>query len=156
MALDRDLRPDLDDRVELDVAVLLAGGDVDLGRRDHVDVLGLDRLDVVLGQRVAQGLVACRLGAESRLEQLAGRLAGPESRELHLVGELAERGVDRALEIGRGDRDVELDLVAFEGLDGRRDGHGAAHSIRRPPRTVRSFTSHREPASADQRMTVVC
>jgi hypothetical protein len=25
---------------------------------------------------------------------------------------------------------VELDFVAFEGLDGRRDGHGADHSIR--------------------------
>ena len=125
MADDGDLRAHLDDGVELDVAVVLAGGDVDLGRRDHVDVLGLDRLDVVLGQRVAQGLVARRLGAQARLEQLAGRLAGPEPRHLHLVGELAERGVDRALEIGRRNCDVELDLVAFEGLDGRRDGHGA-------------------------------
>ena len=133
VALDRDLRPDLDDGVELDIALFLARGDVDLGRRDHVDVLGLDRLDVVLGQRVAERLVARRLGAHSRLEQPAGGLAGPESRELHLLGELAERGVDGALEIGRGDRDVQLDLVAFERLDRRRDSHGARHSIRRPP-----------------------
>ena len=133
---DRDLRAHLDDGVEFDVALVLAGGDVDLGRRDHVDVFGLDRLDVVLGQGVAQGLVAGRLGAEPRLEQLAGRLAGPEARQLHLVGELAERGVDRTLEIGRGDRDVQLDLVAFERLDGRRDGHGARHCIRRPARTA--------------------
>ena len=128
---DGDLRAHLDDGVELDVAVVLAGGDIDLGRRDHVDVLGLDRLDVVLGQGVAQGLIARRLGAEARLQQLAGRLAGPEPGQLHLVGELAERSVDRTLEIGRGDRDVELDLVAFEGLNGRRDGHGGRHSIRR-------------------------
>ena len=106
------------------------GGDLDLGRRDHVDVLGLDRLDVVLGQRVAQGLLACRPRCPRRASSsLPGRLAGPESGDAHFPGELAERGVDRALEIGGGDRDVQLDLVAFERLDRRRDGHGAGHSI---------------------------
>ena len=117
VALERDLGADLDDRVELDVAVVFARGDVDLGRGDHVDRLGVDRFDVVLGQRVAQRLVARGLGAETRFEQTAGCLAGPEAGELHLVRELAERCVDGALEVGGRNGDVEADLVAFERLD---------------------------------------
>ena len=66
------LRAHLDDRFELDVAVVLAGGDLDLGRRDHVDVVLGDRVDVELGQRVAQRLLARHVGAEASLEQLAG------------------------------------------------------------------------------------
>ena len=120
MALDGDDRSHLDDRVELDVADLLAGRDVDLGRRDHVDVLGDDRLGVVLGERVAQRLVARHLGAEASLEQPAGSLAGTEARHLHFLRQLAERGVDRLLEVFRRDRDVEADLVVFERFD-RRD-----------------------------------
>ena len=65
------LRADLDDGVELDVAVVLAGGDLDLGRRDDVDVVLVDRVDVVLGQRVLQRLLARDLGAEARFEQIA-------------------------------------------------------------------------------------
>ena len=147
MTLDRDLGPDLDDGVELDVALFLAGGDVDLRRRDHVDVLGDDRLDVVLGQRVAQRLVACRLGADARLEQLAGRLAGPESRDLHLLGQLAERGVDGALEVGGGDRDVEADLVAFERFDRRRDETWGCAVYSPASRTSLILPSHSRTAS---------
>ena len=117
VARDGDDGTHLDDGVELDVAVVLARGDVDLGRRDDVDRLGDDGVGVVLGQRVAQRLLACDLGAETGLEQPAGRLAGTEPRDLHLAGELAERGVDRLLELLRGDRDVQLDLVALERID---------------------------------------
>ena len=119
MALDGDDRAHLDDGVELDVARLLAGGDVDLRRRDDVDVFGDDGLGVVLGQRVAQRLLAADLGAEARLEQPARGLAGPEARDPHLLGELAERGVDRLLESSAGIGDVEPDLVAFERFDRR-------------------------------------
>ena len=95
------LRADLDDRVELDVAVFLAGGDLDLGRRDDVDVVLGHRVDVVLRQRVLQRLLARDVGAEPRLEQLARRLAGPEARDAHLARQLAERGVDRLVELVR-------------------------------------------------------
>ena len=128
MTVDGHLRANLDDGVELDVALLLPGGDVDLGRRDDVDVLGLDRFGVVATQRVAQRLVARDLGPHPSLEQPTRGLARAEAGHLHLTGELAERGVDRGLEVGRGNGDVESDLVPFESLDGRRHGHGAEHS----------------------------
>ena len=111
------LRAHLDDRFELDVAVVLAGGDLDLGRRDHVDVVLGDRVDVELGQRVAQRLLARDLGAEAGLEQPARRLARTEAGHAHLVRQLAERRVDRPLEFVGRDRDVELDLVALDRLD---------------------------------------
>ena len=60
------LRAHLDDGLELDVAFVLAGGDLDLRRRDHVDVVLGDRVDVELGQRVAQRLLARGFGAEPR------------------------------------------------------------------------------------------
>ena len=72
------LRPDLDDGVELDVAVFLAGRDLDLGRRDDVDVVFVHRVDVVLGQRVLQRLFARDVAAEARLEQTPRRLARTE------------------------------------------------------------------------------
>ena len=98
------LRTDLDDRVELDVAVVLTGGDLDLGRRDDVDVVLVDRVDVVLGQRVLQRLLARDVGAEPRFEQPPRRLARTEARDANFAGELAERGVDRPLELVGRDR----------------------------------------------------
>ena len=77
---------------------------------------------VVLGQRVAQRLVARDVGAEARFEQRARGLAGTEAGDLHLVRELAERGVDGLLELVRRDGDAQADLVAFERFDGRREG----------------------------------
>ena len=127
------LRAHLDDGVELDVAVFLAGGDLDLGRRDHVDVVLGDRVDVELGQRVAQRLLARHVGAEARLEQPAGALPGTEARDAHLARELAERGVDRPLEFVGRDRDVELDLVALDRLD--RALHKEEAVYRGPSRT---------------------
>ncbi len=128
VALDADLGAHLDDGVELDVAGVLARGDVDLRRRDGVDVLGLNRLGVVVGQRVAQRLFAPDLAAEPRLQEPPRRLARAEAGHLHLVRELAEGRVDGPFEVGRRDRHVEANLVVFENFDGRRDGHGVAQS----------------------------
>ena len=94
-----DDRADLDDGVELDVAVLLARGDLDLGRGDRVEVLGDDGVGVEVGQPVLQRLLARDLGAEAGFEDAAGCLAGPEAGDPHLAGQLAERGVDRGLEL---------------------------------------------------------
>ena len=132
VALDRDLGTHLDDRVELDVAFFLARGDVDLGRRDDVDALGDDGFEIELGQRVAQRLIAGDLGAEAGLEDAARRLPGPEAVDLHLVGELAERGVDGPLEFGGGDGDVEANLVVVERFDRGLERHGATQPTRAP------------------------
>ena len=111
------LRAHLDDGFELDVTLFLARGDLDLGRRDHVDVVFGDRVDVELGQPVAERLLARDVGAHPSFEQPAWRLARAETGHPNLTRQLAERGVDRLLEfIGR-DRDVELDLVALDRLD---------------------------------------
>src|SRR5205085_1230290 len=77
--------------------------------------------------RVTQRLVACHLGAEAGLEQPPRRLARPEAGDLHLTRELAERGVDRLLEVGRGNGDVEPDLVALERFDRGLERHGDAN-----------------------------
>ena len=139
VALDRDLGTHLDDGVELDVAVFLARGDVDLGRRDHVDALGDDGFEVELGQRVAQRLIACDLGAEPGFEDAPRRLAGTEAVDLHLVRELAERRVDRPLEVGGRDRDVQTNLVVVERFrqrSGETWGYAAYSWTSRPPAPV--------------------
>ncbi len=123
------------DRFELDVAVVLARGDLDLGRRDHVDVVLVDRVDVELGQRVAQRLLARDVGAEAGLQQLAGRLAGTEPGNAHLASQLAERRVDCPLELTGRNRDVELDLVALDRLDRALHKEGAVYR-RAPPAPV--------------------
>ena len=104
----------LDDRVELDGTRLLARGDLDLGRGDHVEVLAHHGVGVEARQPVLERLLPADLGTEAGLEQAARGLAGPEPGDAHLVGELAERGIDRRFELGLRDRDVELDPVGFE------------------------------------------
>ena len=137
-------RAHFDDGFELDVARFLAGGDLDLRRRDDVDVVGLDRLDVVLGQRVAQRLLARGVGTEARFEQLARRLAGTEAGHAHLARQLLERAVDGPLEFVGRDRDPQLDLVAVEFLDRalhKEEGvYPAPNAFPTPGETPRSVT----------------
>ena len=64
-----------------------------------------------------QRLLAGRGQADAGLEDAARRLAGAEAREADLAGDLAERRVDVAVELGLVDLDRQLDLVALEGLD---------------------------------------
>ena len=124
VAGDLDGRPHLDHGVEGDVARLLAAGDVDLRRRDHVDVVLDDGRRVVLGQRVVQRLLPTRQRAEPGLEDLAGRLARTEAGKPDLAGDLLEGGVDRRLELTGVDLDGQLDLVALEGFDGALHAEG--------------------------------
>jgi hypothetical protein len=77
-----------------------------------------DRLGVVLGYGVVQGLAPTDGRAEAGLQHPARRLAGPEARDAHLPGQLAERRVDVLFELDLVDLDADLDLVALERLDG--------------------------------------
>ena len=77
----------------------------------------LDRLGVVLREGVLERLAPGRLRADAGLEQLAGRLAGPEPGDADLAGDALERGVDLVLELCVVDLDRQLDLVALDGLD---------------------------------------
>ena len=117
VAADRDDRTHLDDGVERDRTLVLAGGDLDVGRGDHVDVVLAHRLRVVRRERLAQRLFPTDVLAELRLEHAAGRLARPEARQAHLAGDAAEGGVEVLFELRLVDLDGDLDPVPLEGLD---------------------------------------
>ena len=75
-------------------------------------------LGQVLRDGVAQRLLAGRRDADAGLEDAPRRLAGAEAGQADLAGDLLERGVDVAVELGLVDLDGQLDLVALlEGLE---------------------------------------
>ena len=119
-----DRRAHLDDGVERDGAALVAAGDVDLRRGDDVDVVLDDGRGVVLRQRVLQRLLPSGQRPDAGLDDLAGRLAGPEALDAHLAGDLLERRIDGLLELLLVDLDGELDLVPLEGFDGGSHAEG--------------------------------
>ncbi len=125
VAGDGDLGAHLTRGVEGDRALLGAARHLDLGRRDEVDVVLAHGLGQVLGDGVLQCLLAGGADADAGLEHPARRLAGAEPREADLTGDLLERLVDVAVELGLVDRDRHLDLVPLEGL------HGAVHRASR-------------------------
>ena len=89
-----------------DVALVLARGDVDLGRGDDVDLVLGDRLRRSTRGGRAGGRRPGRLGADAGLEELAGRLAGPEPGDADLPGDALEGGVDLLVELGLVDLDA--------------------------------------------------
>ncbi len=94
-------RAHLDHRVERDRTLVLAGGDVDLGPRDGIE-LGVDhRTRVEVRQRLAQRLGPQRTRAtHARLEHLARHLAGTKARYPHLTGKRPHDVTDGAVDLG--------------------------------------------------------
>ena len=79
------------------------------GRGDEVDVVLAHRVGEVHRDRVAERLLAGGGEPDAGLEHLARRLAGAEAGQADLVGDLAERLVDVAVELRLVDRDRQLD-----------------------------------------------
>ena len=138
VATDGDHRAHLDDGVERHRTFVLARGDLDLRRGDHVDVVLAHRLRVVGGKRLSQRLFAADVLAELRLEHAARRLARPEAGKAHLPGDPAEGGVEIALELRFVDLDGDLDPVPLEGLD---DSLHRGVSVPAAPRRSRTMLS---------------
>ena len=81
VAADLDGGPDFDHGLEGDRPLVLPVGDVDLGGHDGVDLVFTKGLRVVVGQRLAEGLLPSEPRAEPGFEDLAGPCrAGPGMR----------------------------------------------------------------------------
>ena len=113
------LRAYFDDRVEAHRTRLLPRGDVDLGRRDDIDVVFDHRLGVIDRKGLTQRFLSADVDTEPGFEHLARRLARSEPRQANLLGKAFERGVDFTLELSGIDLYAELDLVRLYGFDGR-------------------------------------
>ncbi len=96
--------------------------DVDLGHRHRDDLLGLQRLGVVVRQRVLHGLLGDHTRADALLDEATRRLAGAEPGQGDLLGQLLGGDVERLLDARRFDLDGQLDLHRVDGLDGRLHG----------------------------------
>ena len=130
---DAHARPHLDDGVERDRTILAARGDVDLGRRDHVDVVLADGLRVVLGECLAQRLLTRRGAADARFEDATGCLAWTKPGNAHFACDATKRRVHRFVELRLVDLDRNLDLVVLEGLDGALHRPGSIPARRERP-----------------------
>jgi hypothetical protein len=128
--------PHLHHGVERHRPGLLAGGDVDVGGGDDVDVVLAHGLGEVVGQRLAQRLLPGHVPAEAGLEDPARRLAGPEARDPDLPRDPAEGVVDRPFELRLVDLDGQLDLVALKGLEGGPHKGGSVLVVARSPGMV--------------------
>ena len=83
-----DLGADVDLGGEGQLLAVLLFGHLDLRLADRLDFRFRDRLSISRGQRLVDDLVQHRLPAEAGLQQLQGRLAGPEPGQPHLPGQL--------------------------------------------------------------------
>ena len=114
-----DLGPHLQRGVERHRSLFAPTGDLDLRRVDDVDLVLAHGLGEVLRDGVVERLFAGGGDADAGLEHAARRLAGTETGEAHLLGDLAERPVDVAIELALVDGDRQLDLVALDLLQRR-------------------------------------
>ncbi len=110
--------PDLDGGGEDAAFGLVEGVDVDLRLGDGIDVLGLQRLAVVLVEGLLHRGLRDHALTEALLQQPAGHLALAETRQVHLLCELTGGAVHGLLDALGLDLDGELDLDGVYRLDG--------------------------------------
>ena len=79
---------------------------------------------VVVGKRLLYRLLTAGGHADAGIQELAGRLAGPEPGKADLLGYASEGGLDGNLELGLVDGDGQPDPVAIQSFK------GAVHSLR--------------------------
>ncbi len=116
---DGDLRADLTLGVESDLAAVGTLGDFDLGSGDQIDVVLTHGTLQILRYAITKCLLTSNGDADAGFENLARSLAGPKAWEAHLLGELAEGGIDIAIEFRFVDRNRQLDeLLTWVSLEG--------------------------------------
>ena len=115
---DRDLGLDVDLGGELQGLVVLEAGHLDLGLRERLEGVGLQRLHVLLGEHVVDRLVEDRAAADLAVDDHRGHLAAAEAGDVDLLGNLLVRRVEARLELLEGHLDGQLGPGRAQGLDG--------------------------------------
>ena len=113
-----DVRPDVDLGGEHQFLAVLNLGDLDVGLPQRAQVAGGDGLAVAARQHVVDHLLEHRAPADPGLEQLRRRLAGPETGQPDLLGELLVGAVEVALEFSEGHLHVDAHPGGAQLLDG--------------------------------------
>ena len=113
-----DLGTDVDLGGELEGLVVLELGDVDLRLGQRLEVVGLQRLDVQLGQRLVDRLVEHGAAADLTVDDHRRDLAAAEAGHVDLLGDLLVRRVEARLELLEGHLDGELGPGRAQSLDG--------------------------------------
>ena len=113
-----DLRADVDLGGELQRRVVLELGDLDLGLRQRLQVVGLQRLDVLLREHVVDRLVEDGAATDLTVDHGRRDLAAAEAGDVDLLGNLLVRSVEARLELLEGHLDGQLGPGRAQGLDG--------------------------------------
>ena len=104
-------RADHHDGGEPQRLALLQVVEVDLGVGDRRQVVLAQRVHVVGGERLADEVVQDVVAADRAVDHRAGRLALPETGDLHLAGDVAIGAIEVALEFLGGNLDLQPDGV---------------------------------------------
>ena len=115
---DGEVRADLDVHLEGHRPVVrqLDRLDVEVGLGDRVELVILVDL-LQAGHQERRLDLAGDLLAEPLLDELPGRVAGAEARDRRLAGHLAERVLELLLDVGPGDRDLDVLLAGADVAD---------------------------------------
>ena len=113
-----ELRPHIDLGGEHQLLAVLLLRDLDLGLTERLDVGLGDGLAVAARQCLVDDLVEHRLTTDTRLQQLGRRLARPETRQPHLLGQLLVGPVEVRLQLRERHLYVDANPGRAQLLDG--------------------------------------
>ncbi|MBW3609837.1 MAG: hypothetical protein KY463_16190, partial [Actinobacteria bacterium] len=113
-----ELGPDLDGGAELRVLAVLEGVQVEVGRPDDLELLGLRGLGVELREELADRLLHECVLAQPRLQHPARDPPRPEARHLHLRRQVLRGVVDGLADTLGLDGDGQFDGGFVDALDG--------------------------------------